>query len=1481
MAKNNPYPGLRPFNFEDNHLFFGRDEQITDLASRLRKNRFVAVVGSSGSGKSSLVRAGLLPELFGGTMVGAGSRWETSIMRPGGNPIGQLAQALIDTDLYDPDEEDITLQVMATLTRSGLGLVEAIRQSDLESGQNFLLVVDQFEEIFRFRKASRDSDERAIFFVNLLLEAVIQSDLPIYVIITMRSDFLGECSRFPRLANVVNEGEFLIPRLNRDQSKQAILGPAKVAGGDISEPLLSRLLNDIGDDPDQLPILQHALMRSWEHTVADGDSPLLDLADYRATGGMQEALSRHADEIYLGLPSEREKWVAEKLFKALTEKVDSNRGIRRPITYRELCEMVGESDELILSVIDSFRSPGRTFLMPGIETVIHPETVVDISHESLMRVWVRLRDWVEDEAQSAKIYRRLAETAQLHDQGKAGLYRNPDLQIAISWKDENRPNKTWADRYFPGFESAMGFLDESHTEEQAQLRAKEKARQQELTRARDLATAQRERADALKANVARSRKFTLVFACLAMGLLITALQTYKLRNKAEEERERVRVNYFVNQLSQVDQHANRKDFQKALGALRGIEPDTITEKRLLTTRLIGSMSETFYPRRVAEHYRLNQRAIFPNGGIVSQNGRYVCIGADYDNKGHVHLVDLEGGNPEFHYSAMDSVLRADYNDVAKHYGVGYKFQGNYFASVFRVSRGNKFPTDILLDDAPLKLNFDMQGRWLAILTVDGVIELIDCSGEDLKVTQKIHSGGRCLNASFNPAADRLYVVFDDAQGQQVKEYHLVDDQWLEKRHANVTLHEDKIEFVHSNWAPHCDDLMFHGNSVTQKPILGCFDTQSMTLRERVNVDNYHKAGAINTAHVSHDGSFLINPCMDNTCSITDYQTGRLLHQVRQPANVYFACLSPNQQMLMVGDWLGFRLWDPYTGEPLTSYVKLGEGMRGACFLDQGRILRVVTMNANVYDYEVNGLPPQQQRIQGVTSVLPLDDGKQLWMAQNNRLSQWSEQDGAYEQRVVVGGFDGECHIVKGSNERLVAALDYTYPKSSRLMVFQANESGVLSEQPTRTFTITSPSTQDLETMILTPDGKYFIYNEWNLRLLNVYSLEDGSLVKTLDFPSSISSIEVTGDSRQLLVYHGPDSITLFDLPMLEKVNELKHLTRYGGALRFDRSGKLMASFGSGEKQGVLWSYRGPADIQKIAEFSHQSGISSLDFSVDSHWMATGSQDGVISIWDLEDAKGLLTPIKQIQQDREVVGLRFVRNGVDSILTCDEAANIRIWNRKYGVVEAGPFVMGDSEVAQTGNAKYDFDLYGNIFKDSQFISIIARSSPLVIQRVPNLTEADALESSDVQRAVEALSGWGGSPPGSLTFQQVQDLGETLLEGNPSNLVGDFIRWYRKPASIRSVTPLQSISMEDYIGDNLGSDDIRVISQLLRLAPDNPSALARFGYLYLGNANFGSLSQRLQVARWYQNFSNACAKGIKTEDGQRLTQLIGQLDQAQSE
>jgi WD40 repeat protein/energy-coupling factor transporter ATP-binding protein EcfA2 len=497
-AHFNPFPGLRPFQIEEKYLFFGREEQTAELLTRLRKTRFLAVVGVSGSGKSSLVRAGLLPELHGGTMATAGSSWEVAVMRPGGDPLTNLSEALIEADIHDAGEEHIHSHVRASLARSGMGLVEAIKQGNLAENTNLLLVVDQFEEIFRFRRMSGLSEEEAGHFITLLLEASEQIDLPIYVVLTMRSDFLGDCAQFRGLAESVNEGEYLIPRLNRNQRRQAIEGPVAVGQREITSRLVQRLLNDIGDDPDQLPILQHALMRTWDHWDESGANGPLDLGHYQATGGMDEALSRHADEVHAELPDDEHRWISEKLFKALTEKVDQNRGIRRPMQFRELCQIIEKDEDKIRTVVDAFRRQGRTFLMPSGEDDITKKTVIDISHESLMRAWRRLRDWVDDEAQSAKIYRRLADTSSLYQEGKAGFYRDPDLQIALSWRDETKPNKSWADHYFAGFDEAMAFLDQSHEEAGREEREREEARQRELAQAQALAKAQQERAETEK-----------------------------------------------------------------------------------------------------------------------------------------------------------------------------------------------------------------------------------------------------------------------------------------------------------------------------------------------------------------------------------------------------------------------------------------------------------------------------------------------------------------------------------------------------------------------------------------------------------------------------------------------------------------------------------------------------------------------------------------------------------------------------------------------------------------------------------------------------------------------------------------------------------------------------------------------------------------------------------------------------------------------
>src|SRR5580700_5692432 len=270
LELGNPFPGLRCFLSEEDYLFFGRHEQTEDLLRRLRGNRLVAVVGASGSGKSSLVRAGLLPAVLGGGMAQAGSAWEIAVMRPGGSPLAHLARALCEAGLYDADAEDALCHLQATLSRSRNGLIEAVRQSQGSevrgqgSGSRLLLVVDQFEELFRFHRASATSQEQAIGFVNLLLHATQQADQNVFVVLTMRSDFLGECSRFLGLAEAVNDGEFLIPRMTRDQIQEAIEGPIRVRAAEIAPRLLFRLLNDVQDNQDRLPVLQHALMRTWE-----------------------------------------------------------------------------------------------------------------------------------------------------------------------------------------------------------------------------------------------------------------------------------------------------------------------------------------------------------------------------------------------------------------------------------------------------------------------------------------------------------------------------------------------------------------------------------------------------------------------------------------------------------------------------------------------------------------------------------------------------------------------------------------------------------------------------------------------------------------------------------------------------------------------------------------------------------------------------------------------------------------------------------------------------------------------------------------------------------------------------------------------------------------------------------------------------------------------------------------------------------------
>jgi hypothetical protein len=262
----NPFRGLLPFEEEHATLFFGRDDEIRDIALRLENRRLLAVTGVSGSGKSSLVLAGVIPMLKAGLIPRLGTDLCVATMKPRGGPLAELRRQL---------SEALGREIPTdALTRTTYGLVDAVKP--LAPGESLLVVVDQFEEIFQYRKErlATDGGSEADRFITLLLRAVEQNEVPVYVILTMRSDYLGACAIFRGLPEALNDGHYLVPRMTRRQLQEAIEGPLETVGAAIHPSLVQELLNQCDEEPDHLPVLQHLLRRMCER----GAFPAIRLA---------------------------------------------------------------------------------------------------------------------------------------------------------------------------------------------------------------------------------------------------------------------------------------------------------------------------------------------------------------------------------------------------------------------------------------------------------------------------------------------------------------------------------------------------------------------------------------------------------------------------------------------------------------------------------------------------------------------------------------------------------------------------------------------------------------------------------------------------------------------------------------------------------------------------------------------------------------------------------------------------------------------------------------------------------------------------------------------------------------------------------------------------------------------------------------------------------------------------------------------------
>lgn len=393
-----PYPGLRPYETREAMFFFGRDGETDELVRLLSHTRLLTVAGASGGGKSSLVSAGLIPALHGGLFAEAGSRWRVATLRPGDDPVGNLSRAVAADDVLGGERMDAPEReavIEAVLRRGTLGLAEAVEQARLPAEENLLLVVEQFEDLFRVAPAEeRGTADDSAAFVNLLLEATRQAAAPVYVVVVLRAGYLGDCARFRGLPEAINEGVRLVPRMTRDEGREAITGPAGVRRARVAPRLVERLLNDAGSDPRGLPAFQHALRRSWEAWEREGrEGEPLDFRHYEEAGGVGGSLSRHAEEVFEGLADDGSRAVAEKVFRSLAAECGVGKGRGEVMKLKALCKAVREDERDVADVVEAFRREGRSFLRPEAAVPLTGESLVEISYEEVIHGWERLKSW--------------------------------------------------------------------------------------------------------------------------------------------------------------------------------------------------------------------------------------------------------------------------------------------------------------------------------------------------------------------------------------------------------------------------------------------------------------------------------------------------------------------------------------------------------------------------------------------------------------------------------------------------------------------------------------------------------------------------------------------------------------------------------------------------------------------------------------------------------------------------------------------------------------------------------------------------------------------------------------------------------------------------------------------------------------------------------------------------------------------------------
>lgn len=1166
----NPFPGLCPFEPSQADLFFGRDEQIEDLVDRLEEHRFVAVVGTSGSGKSSLVRAGLIPLLERGSARSMASSWRITIMRPGRNAIEELAEALSNTF------EDEQGAVLDTLCASSAGLARYARQK-LNQSECLLLLVDQFEELFRYREQNYpDSSERSAAFVKLLLAATNHSDhplpalddVPVYVVITMRSDFLGRCSQFHGLPEALNQSQYLVPRMTREEQREAIEGPVQMVQGKISPTLVQRLLNELGNNSDQLPVLQHVLMRTWEQArVTPAHGSALEINDYENVGGVKEALNRDADQAFDALPDEASRTIARRLFQRLVEPGAPDEETRRPTPLSEIVAVTARPEAKVREVINVFRSRG--FLTESRDE----DPIIDIAHESLIRNWNKLGEWVGEESRSAVIYRRLVDTSELYGTGESSLLVDPQLQLALNWRAESDPNEAWAWRYRPAFGKAIGFLDQSEEARRSEVERIEHQRRRDLNRARVLAFV------------------FAVFFVIAVVAFIIAVKAQQAAVKAQQEADSQRnernqflydSNIYVAQRSAED--GQLVQAQELLHQI--LDPDLAKLRRFEwfhLWRIVHAEDAT-----LKGHSAAVAAVAFSHDGKIIATGSYDTTVKLWDAESHQLLVTLTGHQgwiSALSFSANGKILASSSVDNTI----------KLWRDPLHASSDPSSQNEITLQghtDAVRSLAFSPDGKILASCGDDATVKLWNVNTGKPIATLNGHTKPATW-VDFSPNGKLLASSSED---RTIKLWNV--DKRTEV--TQLTGHDREVWAV--AFSPDGNTLA----SSSDDGIVKLWDTEPDKpdkFGKLLETIEAHTA-AIWSVVFSPDGQTFATASLDRTVKIWNLVSLQKITTMNEDDKVFAVAFSPNGKILAsVGADKNLILWDTTAHK---GYATLGaddtDGVRAIAFQPpNGELFASGGGDATVKLWNRNSTTPRVLKGHSdvVWSLTFSPDGKKLVSGSaDNTLKLWDVASGTDE-----GTFTGHSAVVLAvafsPDGKLIASGD-----AQRFVKLW----DVKSHQEIATL---DGHTASVRALAFSPDGTTLATtgNDKTIKLWNVLSKQ--IIAEMTGHSQEITSLVFSHDGKKLATGSVDSKVKVWDVASRTELMTFGGHSNFVMAVAFSPDDTVLASGGL-DRVVRLWDIGLKRELIRLN--GHTDAVNAIAFSPDNQMLATGSNDKTMKLW---------------------------------------------------------------------------------------------------------------------------------------------------------------------------------------------------------------------------------------------------------------------------